>query len=151
MLYLIDPSRLKNDTLFEHKTLIYPKYNRIFSWHYGDVIMGVLASQITSLTIVYSNVYSGADQRKHQSSASLAFFVRGIPRRPVNSPHKWPVTGKCFHLMTSSWKTDFKIHSPMSWIKPCIYHFYNAATKSPCGSASARRNSSLEICHVDSL
>ena len=39
--------------------------------------MGVIASQIISLTIVYSIVYSDADQRKHQSSASLA-FVRGI-------------------------------------------------------------------------
>ena len=35
--------------------------------------MGGMASQITSLTIVYSTVYSGSDQRKHQSSASLAF------------------------------------------------------------------------------
>ena len=52
-----------------------------------------IASQITSLTIVYSTVYSDADQRKHQSSASLA-FVRGIHRGPVNSPHKWPVTLK---------------------------------------------------------
>ena len=62
-------------------------------YHYNDVIMGTIASQITSLTIVYSIVYSDADQRKHQSSASLA-FVRGIPRGPVNSPHKWPVTRK---------------------------------------------------------
>ena len=61
--------------------------------HYNDVIMSAMASQITSLTIVYSSVYSGADQRKHQSSASLA-FVRGIHRWPVNSPHKWPVTRK---------------------------------------------------------
>ena len=57
--------------------------------------MDTIASQITSLTIVYSIVYSGVDQRKHQSSASLA-FVRGIHRRPVNSPHKWPVTRKKF-------------------------------------------------------
>ena len=63
--------------------------------HYGDVIMDVIASQITSLTIVYSIVYSDADQRKHQSSASLA-FVRGIHRGPVNSPQKWPVTRKMF-------------------------------------------------------
>ena len=40
------------------------------SWHYNGVLMGAVASQITSLTIVYSAVYSGADQRKHQSSAS---------------------------------------------------------------------------------
>ena len=47
--------------------------------HYDDVIMGAIASLITSLTMVYSTVYSDADQRKHQSSASLA-FVRGIHR-----------------------------------------------------------------------
>ena len=63
--------------------------------HYNDVIMGAIASQITSLTMVYSTVYSGADQRRHQSSVSLA-FVRGIHRWPVNSPHKWPVTRKMF-------------------------------------------------------
>ena len=48
----------------------------IVSYHYCDVIMGAMASQVTSLTIVYSTVYSGADQIKHQSSASLAFVRR---------------------------------------------------------------------------
>ena len=57
--------------------------------------MGAMPSQITSLTIVYSTIYSGADQSKHQSSASLA-FAWGIHRGPVNSPHKWPVTRKMF-------------------------------------------------------
>ena len=63
--------------------------------HYNDIIMNVMASQITSLAIVYSSVYPGADQRKHQSSASLA-FVPGIHRWPVNSPHKGPVTLNMF-------------------------------------------------------
>ena len=63
--------------------------------HYNGVIMGTISSQITSLTIVYSIVYSYADERKHQSSVSLA-FVWGIRRGPVNSPHKWPVTQKMF-------------------------------------------------------
>ena len=63
--------------------------------HYCDVITGAMASQIVSLKIVYSTVYSDADQRKHQSSASMA-FVRGIHRWPVNSPQKWPVTRKTF-------------------------------------------------------
>ena len=63
--------------------------------HYNSVIMGAMASQITNITIVYSTVYSAADQRKYQSSASLA-FVRGIHRWPVNSPHKWPVTREMF-------------------------------------------------------
>ena len=57
--------------------------------------MGAIASQITSLTIVYSTVYSDAVQRKHQSSAPLA-FVREIHHGPVNFPHKWPVTRKMF-------------------------------------------------------
>ena len=57
--------------------------------------MTMLASQITSLTVVYSIVYSGVIQRKHQSSASLA-FVREIHRGPVNFPQKWPVTRKMF-------------------------------------------------------
>ena len=57
--------------------------------------MATIASQITSLTIVYPTVYSDAAQRKHQSSASLA-FVPGIHRGPVYSPHKWPVTRKMF-------------------------------------------------------
>ena len=70
--------------------------------YYSDVIMGTMAFQITSFTIVYSTVYSGASQRKHQRFASLA-FVRGNHRSPVISPHKWPVREKCLHLMTSSW------------------------------------------------
>ena len=67
----------------------------ICNTHYSGVIKGEMASQLTGLTIVYSTIYSGADQRKHQSSASLA-FVRGIHRWPVNSLHKWPVTRKMF-------------------------------------------------------
>ena len=63
--------------------------------YYSDVIIDAKASLCTSLTSVYSTVHSCADQRKHQSSASMA-FVRGIHRRPVNSPHKWPVTRKMF-------------------------------------------------------
>ena len=74
--------------------------------------MGVIASQVTSLAIVYSAVYSGADQRKHQSSASLA-FVRGIHRGPVNSSHKWPVTPKMFPFDDVTMRLDSR----------CIYVF----------------------------
>ena len=59
-------------------------YTHVIINHYNDVTMSAMASQITSLTIVYSAVYSGADHRKHQSFAPLA-FVRGIHRRTVNS------------------------------------------------------------------
>ena len=70
-------------------------YSNDNSIHYHVVTMGAMASQITSLKLVYLTIYSDADQRKHQSSASLA-FVRGIHRGPVNFPHKWPVTRKMF-------------------------------------------------------
>ena len=63
--------------------------------HYNDVIMSLIGSQIASLMIVYLTVYSGADQRKHISSVSLA-FVRGIHWWPVNSLNKWPVMRKMF-------------------------------------------------------
>ena len=93
-------------------------FSSCFSIYYSDVIMSTMASQITSLTIVYSRLlysrptkleggvywihlvrpsvlYSGVGQRKYQSSVSLA-FVRGIHQWPVNSPHKGPVMQKMF-------------------------------------------------------
>ena len=77
-------------------SIVHSKYSIIFpDSHYCDAIMGTVASQITSLTIVYTTVYSDEDQSKHQSSASLA-IVWGIHRGQVNSPHKWPVTRKMF-------------------------------------------------------
>ena len=81
---------------------------RLRPLHYDDVIMTMLASQITSLAVVYSIVYSGVNQRKHQSSASLA-FVREIHRGPVNFPHKWPVTRKMFpfdDVIMTSWHAN---------------------------------------------
>ena len=65
--------------------------------HYNDVIMSAMASQITSLTSVYSTVYSRRRSKKHRNSAWLA-FVRGIHRWPVYSPHKGPVTRKMFFI-----------------------------------------------------
>ena len=77
-------------------------HTRIYEVHYDDVIMTTIASQITSLMSVYSTVYSDADQRKHQSSASLA-FVWGIHRDRWIPRTQGQLRGKCFHLMTSSW------------------------------------------------
>ena len=74
----------------------------VFQWflliifqHYSDAIMSAMASQITCVSIVCSIVCSGADQTKHQSTASLA-CVRGIHRWPLDSPHKVPVKRKLF-------------------------------------------------------
>ena len=78
--------------------------------HYSDVIMSKIASLITSLAVVHSTVYSDADQRKLQSSASLA-FVWGIHRDRWITRTKGQLRGKCFHLMTSSCA-----HSRSSWL-----------------------------------
>ena len=86
-------SDLRNNYLWIwEKNMIHQRHEKL---HYDDVIMTMLASQITSLPVVCSIVYSDVNQRKHQSSASLA-FVREIHRGPVNFPHKWPVTRKMF-------------------------------------------------------
>ena len=79
---------------------------------YNDVMMGTMTSQNTSLTIVYSTVYSGADQRKHKISESLALWGeftddRSIPR--TKDQWRW----KCFHLMTSRW--EVMEHSGAKW------------------------------------
>ena len=80
-----------------HLTAVWSTQFLYIVYHYKDVIMGAM----TSLPIIYSNVYSRHRSKKHQSSTSLA-FVRGIHRWPVNSPHKRPVTWKMLHLMASS-------------------------------------------------
>ena len=85
--------------------------------------------------IVYSTVYSGADQSKHQSSASLA-FVWGIHRGPKNSLPKWPVTRKMFpfddvimNMYGCKWQEKLSINpvvpvkstpSKMEIIKACV-------------------------------
>ena len=89
-------SYLTNSLVADDLTKHGAKEKEVDIWyHYNDVIMGAIASQITSFTIVFSTVNSDADQRKHQSSVSLA-FVWGIHRGAVNSPHKWSVTQKMF-------------------------------------------------------
>ena len=94
--------------------------------------MGAIASQITSLTIIYSTVYSGTFQRKHQSSALLA-FVRGNCGEFT--------AYRCFHLMTSSWRDRMYFHRTwilLSAIKliTCYYslekHFWIFFYKSTC-------------------
>ena len=82
--------------------------------------MGAMASQISNLTIVYSTVYSGADQRKHQSSASLA-FVRGNHWWPVNFSHRWPVTRKMFSLFHDQLPDDhlsIPQKARQAWLNP---------------------------------
>ena len=82
--------------LFERKTLISFRYfysTGIF--HYSDVMMSAMASQITCVSIVYSTACSDTDGWKHQCSASLV-FVRVIHWWQMNSPYKGPVAWKMF-------------------------------------------------------
>ena len=80
-----------------------------------------MASQITGVSIARSTVYSGADQRKHQSSASLA-FERGNHRWPVDSPPKGPVTRKMSPfkdaiMSQSQWRGALMFSLICAWIK----------------------------------
>ena len=93
-------------------------------WHYGDVIMGTMASRIARLTIVYSTVYPGADQRKHQSFASLACVRKKV------------CTAKYRHCSTSYLleKSRFKrtcstLTRHNNW---CFYHALNQSNKPYC-------------------
>ena len=92
---LLAGSPSKSDHVRREHVISPTVYTVYITAHYCDVIMVAIASQITSLTIVYSMVYSGADQRKRQSSASLV-FVRRIHRWPINYMHRWLVTRKMF-------------------------------------------------------
>ena len=116
---------------------IYRRHGNIMQWQCPDVIMDAMACKITSVTIVYSAVCSGVNQRKYQSPASLA-FVRGIHRSPVNSLHKGPVTRKIFpfddvimkklHDDVIKWK-DF----PRYW--PFVRGNYRSRVNSPYKNA----------------
>ena len=94
--------------------------------HYSDFIMSAMASQITGVSIVCLTASSGADQRKHQSSASLA-FVRGIHRWPEG-----PVTQKMFPFddvimrLAFSWALRvYHLTEPVcskQWNQQAFYH-----------------------------
>ena len=112
-----NPCKSVFQTWICHSLLCLPRYNFEY-FHYNDVMMSAMASQITSFTVVYSTAYSGADQRKHESSASLA-LVRGIHIPCTNGQQRW----KYFHLMTSSLRLK-------CMRKISIYHWYKAVTGS---------------------
>ena len=96
--------------------------NQDIDGHKIDVIMTTMAYQITSLTVLYSAVYSDADQRKRQSSPSLA-FVWGIHRDRWIPRTKGQLRGKCFHLMTSSCYVKNQIDLKM-WVT-CLAPIYS--------------------------
>ena len=122
----ISLSFIQNKIRLKHSSALRDPFYPASVCHYNDVIMTAVASQITSPTIVCSAVYSGTDERKHQSSASLA-FVWGIHRWPVNSPHKWPVTRKMFpfddvimsNVSAGAWAPFHELFM-RSLFKPCI-------------------------------
>ena len=103
--------------------------------HYNDVIMGAMASQITGVSVVYSTVYSGSDQRKNQSSASLAFA----------SSHKGPVMRKNFPfddviVFFTYWNEYYRVlvclgtACNVSLTEKCQHWLWDYGINSPVGS-----------------
>ena len=105
--YMYLQFRIQNKTSYLEPHLL---VQTVATSHHSDVIMGAMASQISGVSIVYLNICSGADQIKHQSSASPA-FVNGIHRWSVNSPHKGPVTRKMLPFDDVIMSNEF-----MAWI-----------------------------------
>ena len=87
--------------------------------------MSSIASQITSPRIVFWTVYLDTDQRKHQSSASLA-FVQGIHRKPVNSPHKWPSNAENVSIW---WRHHGPRHGVLLQQENTLAHTLQVATR----------------------
>ena len=79
--------------------------------HYNDVIMSAMASQSPASRLFAQRFSQGADKRKHQSSASVA-FVRGIHRWPVNSPHKWPINAENVSIWWRNHPSKHDINGP---------------------------------------
>ena len=108
--WLVPPLYNDADTLF----------NRIRESHYSDVIMSAVASQITGVSIVCLTVRLGTDQRKHQSSASLA-FERRIHRW---FPYKGTVTRKMFPIENAIMHTLKAFGCPWCFGCPCWFPLY---------------------------
>ena len=104
--------------------ILHSHFTGIETIHHSDVTMGAIASQINSLTSVYSTVYSDADQREHQSSASLA-FVHGIHRWLVNSLQKWPVLRIMFPFDDVIMQMMLVTQPWIIWLNKFIWRWWN--------------------------
>ena len=136
---------------------LWPHISKIGPCHYSGIIKSVMASRITSLSIVCQIICSGAYQRKYQGSASLA-FLRGIHRWPMDSPHKRPVTREMcpfddvimnyfsMHYVSYAWYHNkiiwalWRLKPPASWLP--VQHLVRA-----CNEAKQRRNSDLMVLY----
>ena len=114
-----------------------PMWLAVLKTHYSDVIMGAMAFQITGLTIVYSTVYSDADQRKHHSSASLAFeFPAQMASKAENASTWWR-----HHLYTEFTHVKYNMHLLVAIITTCMYCIkYCFMVIVPCKRASYKNH-----------
>ena len=110
--------------------------------YYSYVTMGVMASQITSLTIVYSTVYSGADKK---SKLRVTGLCGGIHRWPVNSPRKGPVTLKMFPFDDAIMVNRKIVIIPMKYI--CWVHRSHGSTKSYVIAKIKKHNVTVSQVH----
>ena len=105
--YLIK-EKYSHEIICMHTSCSFPKSIKtsMYRNHYSDVIIRMMASQITGVSIVYSYVCSGSDQRKHQRSASLA-FAKGIHRWPFHDVKRYHwLFQLCRHLALSTQHKD---------------------------------------------
>ena len=95
--------------------------------HQNDVIMSAVASQITSVSTVCSSVGSGADQRKHRSSTTLAFvrWIRRwseVPAQKASNTEKFSIW-LCHHGRFNLWVHCNKFNFCILRAIPCCAEF----------------------------
>ena len=105
--------------------------------HYDDVLMGAMASLITSLTVAYSTIYSDADQRKYQSSTSLA-FVWGI--------HRGPRTNGQYDVIMNERCGDEKSSGTLQWREGIASQFTGHTSVCSTACSTTRSSASLALC-----
>ena len=96
-----------------------PRLGQVILSNYSDLIMSAMASQITGVSILCSTVCSGAVQRNHQSSASLA-FMRGIHQWLMDSSHKGPVTRKMFPFNAVIMSAKYNLERTPNAVTPSL-------------------------------
>ena len=108
-------------------------FTSVFSWaaslyqmnHYIDVIMSATPSQVPSITIVYSIVYSGADQRKHQSSASLASVTGEFPAQRTSNVENVSIWWRHHNSAVAVSIHQQNVSHADSYVYPSVWFIYD--------------------------
>ena len=82
-------------------------------WHYSDVIMSTMASQINGVLIAFSTVCLGAGQRKHQNSASVAYgrgMTGGFPSEKSSNAENVSIWWRHYEYKKFQWSDDIGLY-----------------------------------------